>query len=158
MPRYVREERIAERPREGPKHVRVDNEMTGCLNEISNENCLLRLTQLKQELRQSLPRKPRIYDRNVARTLKGMLFRIKLAVSVPAERNRPDVIQKRLDNTNWFMGHAVVNHSVLINERMVVIIQLGLQEVTVEQEEGNGNVDKFLVSEEEMSLSKWPFH
>ena len=157
MPRYVREERIAERPREGPKHVRVDNEMTGCLNEISNENCLLRLTQLNQELRQSLPRKPRIYDRNVARTLKGMLFRIKLAVSVPAERNRPDVIQKRLDNTNWFMGHAVVNHSVLINERMVATI-LGLQEVTVEQEEGNGNVDKFLVSEEEMSLSKWPFH
>ena len=79
-------------------------------------------------------------------------------MSVPAERNRPDVIQKRLDNADWFMGHAVVNHNVLINERMVFIIRLGLQEVTVEQEEGNGNVDKFLVSEEEMLLSKWPFH
>ena len=93
----------------------------------------------------------------MAKTLKGMLFRIKLARPVPEERNRPDVIQKRLDNANWFMGHAVVNHSVFINERMVVTI-LGLQEVTVEQEEGNGNVGKFLVSEEEMLLSKWPFH
>ena len=38
--RYVREGRIAERPRGGPNHVRVDNEMRDCLNEILNENCL----------------------------------------------------------------------------------------------------------------------
>lgn len=52
----------------------------------------------------------------MARTLEGMLFRVKLARPVPAERNRPDVIQKRLDYANWFMGHAVVNHSVFIDE------------------------------------------
>ena len=45
-----------------------------------------------------------------------MLFRIKLARPVPADRNRPDVIQKRLDYANWFMGHAVANHSVFIDE------------------------------------------
>ena len=47
--RYVREGRIAKRPRGGPNHVRVDNEMRDCLNEILNENCLLTLTQLNQE-------------------------------------------------------------------------------------------------------------
>ena len=114
--RYVREDRIAEIPRRGPSHVRVDNEMRDCLNDILNENCLLTLTQLNQELRQCLPRKPRICDRTVVRTLEGMLFRVKLARPVPADRNRPDVIQKRLDYANWFMGHAVVNHSVFIDE------------------------------------------
>ena len=108
--RYVREGRIAERPRRGPNHVRVDNEMRDCLNDILNENCLLTLTQLNQELRQCLPRKPRICDRTVVRTLEGMLFRVKLARPVPADRNRPDVIQKRLDYANWFMGHAVRTH------------------------------------------------
>ena len=52
----------------------------------------------------------------MARTLEGMLFRVKLARPVPADRNCPDVIQKRLDYANWFMGHAVVNHSVFIDE------------------------------------------
>ena len=140
--RYVREGKIAERPRGGPNHVRVDNEMRDCLNDILNENCLPTLTQLNQELRQRLPRKPRICDRTVARTLEGMLFHVKLARPVPADRNRPDVIQKRLDYANWFMGHAVVNHSVFI--------EFGRQELTGEQGEGNGPTDRSVVSEEEM--------
>ena len=45
-----------------------------------------------------------------------MLFRIKLARPVPADRNRPDVIQKRLDYANWSMSHAVVNHIVFTDE------------------------------------------
>ena len=44
------------------------------------------------------------------------MFRIKLARPVPEDRDHPDVIQKRLDYANWFMGHAVVNHSVFIDE------------------------------------------
>ena len=66
--------------------------VNGSTARILNENCLLTLTQVNQELRQRLPRKPRICDRTVARTLEGMLFRIKLARAVPADRNRPDVI------------------------------------------------------------------
>ena len=58
------------------------------------------LTQLNQEVRQRLPRKSKICDRTVAISLEGMLFRIKLARLVPADGNRPDVIQKRLDYTN----------------------------------------------------------
>ena len=38
--RYLREGRIAERPRGGANHVRVDDEMRNCLNDIINENCL----------------------------------------------------------------------------------------------------------------------
>ena len=52
----------------------------------------------------------------MARTLERMLFRIKLARHVPADRNRPDVIQKRLVYANLLMGHAVVNHTVFIDE------------------------------------------
>ena len=114
--RYIREGRIAERPRGGRNNVRVDNEMRDCLNDILNENCLLTLAQMNRELRVRLPAKPRIHERTVARTLEGMLFRLKLARPLPADRNRPDVIQKRVDYANWFMGHAVLHHSVFVDE------------------------------------------
>ena len=65
--RYLREGRIAERPRGGANHVRVDDEMRNCLNDILNENYLLTLAQINQELRQRLPRKPTIHDRKVAK-------------------------------------------------------------------------------------------
>jgi len=45
-----------------------------------------------------------------------MLYRVKLARPLPADRNRPDVLQKRVEYGNWFMGHAVVNHTVFIDE------------------------------------------
>ena len=79
--RYIRERRIAERPRGGANNVCVDNEMKDCLNDILNDNCMLTLAQINQELRRCLPRKPRINDRTVARTLDGMLFRFKIARS-----------------------------------------------------------------------------
>ena len=42
-------------------------------------------------------------------------FVLKL-LDVPAERNHPDVIQKRHDYTNWFMGQAIVSHTVFVDE------------------------------------------
>lgn len=86
------------------------------MESIVNENCLLTLSQMNQELRQRLPRKPHIHDRTVGRTLEGMLYKIKLARPLPAERNRPDIIQKRIEYGNWFMGHAVVHHTIFIDE------------------------------------------
>ena len=114
--RYLRDRRIRERPRGGANNVRVDDEMRDCLQDILNENCLLTLTQMNEELRRRLPAKHRIHHRTVARTLEGMLFSLKLVRPLPADRNRPDVIQKRYDYANWFMGHAVVNHCVFIDE------------------------------------------
>ena len=90
--------------------------MRNCLTDIINENCLLTLAQIYQELRQRLPRKPAFHDRTVARTLEVMLYRVKLARPLPADRNRPDVRQKRVDYANWFMRHAVANHSIFVDE------------------------------------------
>ena len=68
---YVREGRIAaERPRGGANHVRVDDAMRDCLDDIINENCLLRIAEINRELRLRLPHKPVIHDRTVARALK----------------------------------------------------------------------------------------
>ena len=114
--RYIREGRIAERPRGGRNHVRVDAEMRDCLNDILNENCLLTLAQINCELRVRLPAKPRIHERTVARALEGMLFQVQLVRPLPADRNKPDVIQGRADYANWFMGYAVVNDSVFVGE------------------------------------------
>ena len=113
--RYVREGRIAERPRGGANHVRVDDAMRDCLDDIINENCLITIAERNRELRLRLPHKQVIHDRTVARALEGMLYRVKLARPLPADRNRPDVLQNRVEYGNWFMGHAVVNHTVFID-------------------------------------------
>ena len=113
--RYITEGRIQERPRGGRNNVRVDDEMRDSLEQIINENCLLTLAQINSELRRRLPAKPEIHDRTV-RTLDGMLFRVKLVRPLPADRNRPDVLNKRVDYANWFMNHAIVRHSVFVDE------------------------------------------
>ena len=114
--RHIREGRIHERPRGGRNHVRVDDEMRDCLGEIINENCLLTLYQINRELRRRLQAKTIIYDRTVARILDGMLFKVKLARPLPADRNRPDVLDKRRQYANWFMNHAVLRHTVFVDE------------------------------------------
>ena len=90
--------------------------MRDSLEQIINENCLLTLTQINSELRRGLPAKPKIHDRTVCRTLDGMLFRVKLVRPLPADRNRPDVLNKRVDYANWFMNHAIVRHCVFVDE------------------------------------------
>ena len=77
--------------------MRVDDEMRDCLEEIINGNCLITLTQINHELRRRLPVKPEIHDRTVSTTLDGMLFQVKLTRPLPAARNRPDVLNKRVD-------------------------------------------------------------
>ena len=114
--RYVREGRIAERPRGGANHVRVDDAVRDCLDGIINENCLLTIAEMNRKLRLRLPHKPVIHGRTVTRTLEGMLYRVKLSRPLPADRNRPDILQNRVEYGNWFMDHAVVNHTVFIDE------------------------------------------
>ena len=108
--------RIHGRPRGRRNHVRVDDEIRDCLEEIINENCLLTLYQINRELRRRLPAKPIIHDRTVARTLDGMLFKVKLARPLPAERNRQDVLDRRRQYANWFMNHAVLCHTVFVDK------------------------------------------
>ena len=76
--RYLREGRIAERPRGGKNNVRVDEEIKECLSDIVNENCILTLSKINQELHQCLPNKPEIRNCMVSRTLQGMRYQLKL--------------------------------------------------------------------------------
>ena len=48
----------------------------------------------------------------------GIMVTVKLArpVGVPAERNRPDVIDRRHQYANWFMAEGVINYCVFIDE------------------------------------------
>ena len=41
---------------------------------------------------------------------------MKLVRPLPADRNRPDVLNKRVDYANWFMNHAIVRHCVFVDE------------------------------------------
>ena len=72
--------------------------------------------QINSELRRRLPAKPEIHDRTVSRTLDGMLFQVKLVRPLPADRNRPDVLNKQVDYANWIMNHAIVRHCVFVDE------------------------------------------
>ena len=114
--RYIRERRIRERPRGSRNNVLVDDEMSQCLEVIINENCVLKLSQINGELRRRLPAKPPIHDRSIARNWEGMLFRVKLVRPLPADRNRRDIMQRRLEYGNWFMKHAIMCHCVFIDE------------------------------------------
>ena len=98
---FVRERRFEER-----RH----------LSEIVDENCLLTLRKINEELRRRQPTKPEVNDRTVGKALNGMLVTVKLARSLPAERNRPDVIQQRFDYATWFMNEGGVNHCIFIDE------------------------------------------
>ena len=91
--------------------------------------------------------KPRIHDRTVARTLDGMLFRFKIARRQPAEWNRPDVIQKRHDYATWFMGQAIVSHTVFVDECGYNIWTARSQAERYEEKEHTG---KSVGKEEEM--------
>ena len=90
--------------------------MKDCLHEIINENYLLTLWQINDKLRRRLPDKPELHDRTVARALDGILPRVKLARPLPAEGNRPNVIQRRVDYANWFMANGVLHHCVFVDE------------------------------------------
>ena len=45
-----------------------------------------------------------------------MLYRVKLARLLTRGRNRPVVLQKRVDYATSFMRDAVVNHSIFVDE------------------------------------------
>ena len=67
----------------------------------------------------------------LARTLYGMLIRVKLARPLPADRTRLDVLNKRADYTTWFMDHAEQGTSVFVLTNGATTF--GRPEVTVER-------------------------
>ena len=114
--RYLQHNRVDERRRGGRNNVRVDDVMKNCLEEIVNENCLLTLRAINSELRRRLPEKPHVHDRTIATHLNGMLFTLKLSQRVSAERNRPDIIERRYQYAQWYLEEANLHHTIFIDE------------------------------------------
>ena len=120
--------------------------MRDCLNDILNENLLLTLAQINRE--------PKIHDCTVASAFERMLFRVKLVRPLPAERNRPHVIQRRAGYTNLFMRYPVVNHSVFVDEYGYNIWTARSHGRAVR---GKRTYRGFVDSVGETSLSQWQF-
>ena len=114
--RFLRENIVDERPRGGRNNVKVKEEMRQCLEEILEENPMLTLEAINRKLREELPDRPHVHVRTVAKHLDGMLYTLKLAHTVPADRNRADVIQRRNEYPHWFLEEANLNHTVFIDE------------------------------------------
>ncbi len=77
---------------------------------------LLTLTAINAELRGRLPEKPIVSDRPMSKHSEGMLFTLKLAHQVLAERNRLDVIERYHDYAHWFLEEANLYHTAFIDE------------------------------------------
>ena len=113
---YTKENKTEERPRGGANNLTADKEMKQRLTAIIEENSQLTLRQIHQELRRRKPAKPELSDRMVGKALNGMLVSVKLARSLPADRNRQDVIEKRFNYASWFMNEVVVNPCIVTDE------------------------------------------
>ena len=74
--------------------MKVNAEMRQCLEAILEGNPMLTLKAINRKLRDELPDRPHVHVRTVAKHLDGMLYTLKLAHTVPADRNRADVIQR----------------------------------------------------------------
>ena len=90
--------------------------MRQCIEEIINENPVLTLQGVNDELQERLPGKPRVNSRTVGKILDGMLYTRKLARRCPAERNRPDVVERRRAYAAWFLEEAIENQVVFVDE------------------------------------------
>ena len=90
--------------------------MRPCLEEILSENPMLTLEAINVELRERLPDRPAVHARTIAKHLDGMLYTLKLAHRVQAERNRADVIERRNEYAHWFLEEANLHHPVFIDE------------------------------------------
>ena len=113
---YIRENITAERPRGGRNNVKVNDEMKQYLEAIVNVNCMLTLEAINTKLQDRFPEMPTVGVRTIAKHLDGMLYTLKLSRQLPAERNRPEVIQRRQPYAQWFLEEANLNHTIFIDE------------------------------------------
>ena len=76
-----------------------------------------------------------------------MLIRCKIArPALPAERNRPDVIEKLVEHANWFMANGVLNHCVKTECDTSAATTFGLPDLMEEQELARELTVRFVVS------------
>ena len=114
--RYLEEGRVEKLPRGGRTNLKVDDEMKQCFEAIVNENPILPLEAINRKLRETLPHKPHVHSRTIGKILDGVLYTLKLVRRCPAQRNRPDVIQRRRKYAAWFLEEAIDHQVVFVYE------------------------------------------
>ena len=113
---YIREGRTEQRARGGRNNVKIEDEMKECLNNIINENCMMTLTEFNQQrAEEKIAWKTRGARQDCWANF-GRVACVKLARPLPAERNRPDVIEKRYEYGNWFMTTGILKHCIFQDE------------------------------------------
>ena len=71
--RFIRENRVDERPRGGRNNIKVNEEMRQCLEEILNKNPMLTLEAINAELRERFQDRPAVHASTIANHLDGLL-------------------------------------------------------------------------------------
>ena len=121
-------EKGVDSPGGGRNNVLVDDQVGQCVQDITNEKCVLTQSQIDGELKRRLPAKRLIHDRTVARNLERMLFGVKLVRPILADRtDTDDVLQRRQENGNWFINPC---HYAPLFLSMSAVTTSGLPEIT----------------------------
>ena len=112
--RFIWENRVDERPRGGRNNVKV-NADAAVSRSNSRRESNVDFKSYQSKIKRG-PDRPHVQVGTVAKHLDGMLYTLKLAPTVPADRNRADVIQRRNEYAHWFLEETNLNHTVFIDE------------------------------------------
>ena len=86
---------VQPRTRQGGRPPKLDAEMRDFLVMLVEDLPTVTLRELNTLLRNTWPHKPHVTESTIARALSGMLISVKLCNDVPANRNRPDIVEER---------------------------------------------------------------
>ena len=82
-------------PSAGGRPSKMDDEMRDFLVMLIEDLPTITLKEMNTLMRNTWPQKPHVTKSTIARALSGMLISVKLCNDVPANRNRPDIIEHR---------------------------------------------------------------
>ena len=116
----IRSGRPAKLPTGGARqaHIKVDQEICNFVAELLESNALLTLLEINHRIRTRFPHKREFSKSTLSKKLDGLLFTTKLVRDVPAERNRSDVIQARIEYATWWCSPAVINANKIYVDEM----------------------------------------
>ena len=81
--------------RVGGRPGKMDSKMRDFALLLVEEMPTITLKEMNAIMRETWPHKPQVSTATMARALSGMLVSVKLCHDIPADRNRPDIIQHR---------------------------------------------------------------
>ena len=79
----------------GGRPSKMDAEMRDFLVMLIEDLPSITLKEMNTMMRATWPHKPNVNESTIARALSGMLISVKLCNDVPANRNRPDIVENR---------------------------------------------------------------